>query len=155
MNNAVSRLQQLLKHNTPPKNAMAVLTLLACWEDRRLCSYVFDLVSQKNQRLRSTSKAFISTHGPHGGVSTDTIAKWIKRILNKVEVDTTIFKAHCTRSVANSAASQSLGINHVLRTAGWANETTLAKLYMKSIENQSILGLKFASCVITSKSVSL
>lgn len=150
---AVFHLQQLLKHNSP-KNPSTVITLNAYQEDKRICVVTYLRIYLKRTRpLRSSSKLFISSYGPHKGVSRDTLSRWIKMILHKAGVDTSVFKAHSTRAASTSMAAQSLDINHVTRTAGWANESTFAKFYKKPLQITVDSGLQFASSVLSSKPV--
>ena len=151
----VFRIDELLKHNSP-KNPMTVITLNAFPDDRRLCVVTYlKLYLKRTKMLRSSTKLFVSTYGPHSGVSKDTLSRWIKMLLNKAGVNTMVYKAHSTRAASTSAAAQTLEISHVLRTAGWANEQTFAKFYKKPIQSPSESGHKFASSVLRSKAVSL
>ena len=52
-------------------------------------------------------------------------------------VDMGIFKTQSTRSASTSAASH-LGVNiQIMKTAGWTNAKTFAKLYNKSISDST------------------
>jgi hypothetical protein len=46
----------------------------------------------------------VSVKQPHGPVTANTIARWIKNILNWSGIDTETFSAHLTRSVVASQA---------------------------------------------------
>lgn len=150
---AVFHLQQLLKHNSP-RNPSTVITLNSFQEDKRICVVTYLKIYLKRTRsLRSSTKLFVSSYGPHKGVSRDTLSRWIKMILLKAGVDTKVFKAHSTRAASTSMAAESLDINHVMRTAGWASESTFAKFYKKPFQVAVDSGLQFASSVLGSKSV--
>ena len=55
-------------------------------------------------------------------------------VLGQAGIDTSIFKAHSTRSAAASAAANA-GITtaDILRAADWSNETTFTKFYYKPV----------------------
>ena len=58
--------------------------------------------------------------------------------MKQAGLDVTIFSAHSTRSAAVSAAHRKyLPIEHILKTADWAAESTFAKYYNKPLEVQS------------------
>jgi hypothetical protein len=64
----------------------------------------------------------ISFIKPYHKVSTDTIARWIKTVLRLAGIDTSIFKAHSTRSASTSAATK-LGVplQDIMSSAGWSS----------------------------------
>ena len=116
------------------KSPTLVITLNAYREDRRLCFFTcLRHYLKRTRQIRSSTKLFISTHSPHGGVTKDTLARWIKLILMKSGIDTKVFKPHSTRAVESSAALHSSDISLVLQTVGWSRERTLAMFYNKPI----------------------
>ena len=50
------------------------------------------------------SQLFLSYQEPHGSVSSDTIARWIKCILKGAGINTSLFTAHSIRSASSSKA---------------------------------------------------
>ena len=50
------------------------------------------------------SKLFLSFIKPHNPVSTATVARWIKSVLQSAGIDTSVFKAHSVRGAATSHA---------------------------------------------------
>ena len=143
------RIETLLKHNTP-KNPMTVVRLHAYPEDPRICvlTYLNEYL-ERTMALRSSSRLFVSSISPHNGVSKDTLSRWIKLILSKAGIDTAIFKAHSSRSAAGSAAARSIDIRHVLKTAGWTNESTFSKFYNRSLTSDDSSAV-FADSVLRS-----
>ena len=82
----------------------------------------------------------ISFMKPYRKVSTDTIARWIKTVLRLAGIDTSIFKAHSTRSASTSAATK-LGVPlHDMSTAGWSSNSTFGKFYNKDVVQTSNMG---------------
>ena len=63
-----------------------------------------------------------------------TISGWLKNILTKAGIDTSIFKANSTRSVSTSKADLSgAPIEEILKRGCWSNKSTWQKFYEKSI----------------------
>ena len=147
---AMFPINTLLK-TASPKSPTSVITLNTYREDRRLC--VFTCLRhylKRTKQICSSTKLFISTHSPHGGVTKDTLARWIKLILMKSGIDTKVFKPHSTRAAASSAAVRSTDISLVLQTAGWSSERTFAMFYNKPIQRGDASS-QFAASVLSSK----
>ena len=105
-----SRVGHIMMHivlpSFPDDIRICIVQTLAVYLDRR-------------RLLRNSSKLFISTVQPHGAVSKDTLARWIKVTLRLSGMDVTMFKPHSTRAAATSAA-QRKGVNltDILKVAG-------------------------------------
>ena len=70
--------------------------------------------SQPNQLL-------IRYRGPHAPLKSCTIARWTKSVLGKAGIDTSILKAHSTRSASPSRAlSGGVSLEEVLKMADWS-----------------------------------
>ena len=79
--------------------------------------------------LRKGSYLFITTIKPHEAVSKDTISRWLKTILQRAGIDTSVYKGHSTRTASTSAANAAgIPINIIMEKAGWSKENTFAKL---------------------------
>ena len=153
-NKAVFRIVNLLKHNSP-SNPQTDVTLHSFAEDKRLCVLTYLRIYLKRTRaLRSSNKLFISTHRPHAGVTKDTLSRWIKLVLSKSGIDTTIFKAHSTRAASSSSAAKNIDVWHVLKTAEWKRESTFARFYKKPIISVSS-SESFAHSILSSKPAQL
>lgn len=83
----------------------------------------------------STKELFITTKKPYKKASTQTICRWIKRILQKSGLDTSTFTAHSTRHAATSAAARKgINVDTIRRTAGWTQKSvTFAKFYNRPL----------------------
>ena len=151
---AVFQIADLLKHSRPG-NIGQVITLKAYPADKRLCvchylkSYIKATKIHRSANGVHENQLFISYRRPYGPVSKDTIARWIRVVMQKAGIDTDYFKPHSTRSASSSAASSSgVSVAKILKTVGWAKEATFSKYYKKPIvthENnmaQKVLSLK-------------
>ncbi|KAJ8913473.1 hypothetical protein NQ315_013853 [Exocentrus adspersus] len=87
----------------------------------------------KTQELRNTCNHLFVTHKkPH---KKSHYSEWIKDVLHKSGLDTTIFKAHSTRHAATSAAARK-GVNFdsIRLAAGWTqNSSTFANFYNRPL----------------------
>ena len=111
------------------------LSCLHYVHDIRICIvHTLSLYLERTRSLRTSSKLFISTVRPHGTVSKDTIARWIKATLKMAGVDVEVFRPHSTRAAATSAAlRKGVPVTEILKVAGWSKETTFARFYNKPI----------------------
>ena len=102
-------------------------------------SKLFRFIWKKTKPLRGKhTQLLISYQKPHKPVSTDTIARWLKTVLEKAGTDTNIFHAHSTRAASTSAAKTAkLSVNTIMDAAGWTNALTFSKFYDKPVISES------------------
>ena len=63
-----------------------------------------------------------------------TLARWIRTILQLAGIDLSIYKPHSTRHAAATAAfNANLPLNEILSKAGWSNARTFERFYYKPI----------------------
>ena len=71
---------------------------------------------------------------PFKPVSTDTIAHWLKKVLENAGIDINKYGAHSTRAASTSAAkAANVSVKTIMDAAGWANAETFSKFYDKPI----------------------
>ena len=91
------------------------------------------------QALRDTdnkkTQLLISFKSPHEPVTTSTIARWLRTLMEDAGIDTSKYKAHSTRSAATSKAKvQGLSTHQILQAANWSNAGTFLRFYNKNID---------------------
>ena len=102
----------------PPNRRLCIVTVLKEYLQRTL-----DIRGKTKQLLLTRKK-------PHGAASSDTVKRWVRECLELSGVDTSIFKAHSTRSASTSfGAKHNLSLDLIMKTAGWQNECTFTKFY--------------------------
>jgi hypothetical protein len=131
----VFQIHELLKTSRPGKH-FSQLVLQSYPEDKELC--VFDVLQTyvaRTQPLRANyTQLLISYQKPHRPVTSETIARWIRKVLDNAGIDTTTFGAHSTRAAATSAAKcAKLSVNTIMNAAGWTNAATFSRFYDKPI----------------------
>ena len=63
-----------------------------------------------------------------------TIARWLKTILKRAAIDTSIFTAHSFRSAVTSAAHfKGASICDIMKLADWSSPSMFNKFYKKPI----------------------
>ena len=89
--------------------------------------------SRKGKHLApKENKLLLSYQAPHKPVSKNTLARWLRQVLNRAGVDTAQFSAHSTRAASTSAVlSSGVPVDVVLRAAGWSSESTFTRFYRK------------------------
>ena len=66
-------------------------------------------------------------------VTSSTIGRWIKLLLQQVGINTQTFSAHSTRNASVSKAVVSATADVILTTAGCSSESTFRKYYKKPV----------------------
>ena len=79
-----------------------------------------------------TQPLLISFKKPFASVSSATIARWIKVVLEQSGIDTKAFTAHSTGSASTSAAkAQGVSLAEVLSIAEWSRSSTFERFYRR------------------------
>lgn len=110
------------------------------FKDEKLCP-MHTLVHYLNitRRVRLTRSVFIS-YVTHKGVTTSTIARWLKSVLLLSGIDISKFSAHSFRGASCSKAlSNGCTLQKILNTADWSGDKNFRKFYSRhSVSNDSI-----------------
>ena len=128
---------QPTKTSKPGSKPHAV-TLTAYPADEQLCvrSVLREYLKRTRKFRKDNPFLFISTRSPHRNVTSQTISRWLKKVLQVAGVDTSIFKAHSTRSASASAAfRQGVSTDVLMSTVGWSSEKTFARFYNKPLSS--------------------
>ena len=131
----VFTIYKLLKTSRPGKHVSA-LTFTAYSPDSRLCPIVClsEYVKRTSELRKGSDQLLLSFQKPYQPVSTDTISRWLKTVLAKSGIDTSVFKGHSTRAASTSAAALcKVPLSTIMDNAGWSNATTFGKFYKKPI----------------------
>lgn len=127
-----------------PKFNIRMVKFCAYEQDSRLCvvqTMKEYLVRTKHLRKNSgqeQGKLLISFIKPHGCVSKDTVARWIKSMLKGCGINTSKYTAGSVRPASVSKANAlNVPLSTILAKAGWTQETTFARHYNKEISLNS------------------
>ena len=93
----------------------------------------------KTKPLRGDeSKLFISFIIHHKAVTSSTITRWLRKILELSGIDSSIFDAHWTCSASTSAAARGgVTLEDILKAANWSFESVFQKFYHKKVDKTS------------------
>lgn len=136
-----------LKHTRPGNFGMAI-TFRAYPPDRRLCvhNYITEYLRRTKICRKAETALFVSYKKPHGKVSKDTLARWLRTVMTDAGINTDQFKPHSVRSAAVSKASlKMVPVSDILAQAGWRRESTFRRFYCKPISKDSV---SFANAVL-------
>ena len=138
-------IRQLLKTSRPGISLPKVI--LDSYNKPELCVVKTLLYYiQRTKDVRKTSRLFVS-YVTYNGVTTSTLARWIKSVLCMAGIDVSVFKAHSVRGAVTSAAFASgCSLKDILSTANWTNAKTFKKFYNKEIE---VTNVDFSSAVLS------
>lgn len=122
---------------TDPKRSLVIKSYAP---DRRLCvMYAMREYVRRTKKLRLLGKTqlLISYQKPHNSITSQTLSRWIRTVMERSGIDTRVYKPHSTRSAATSKAiGLKVPIEEVLKKGGWSNSLTFAKYYKKDIHNE-------------------
>ena len=146
------RIQELIKTSRPGK-AQPLLLVPFFQAQPELCvaSTLLKYIEVSSSLRGNISKLFISIKKPYKAVTSQTISRWIKQVLTKSGIDTSVFSGHSTRHAATSAAhKKGINLDVIRKTAGWTQGSKMfAKVYNRPIRsnNQSFAQAIFDSIV--------
>lgn len=102
------------------------------FQDERLCAMHSLLHYIKiTDRLRQSKSVFVSFK-TYKAVTTSTIARWLRVVLELSGIDVSTFKAHSYRAASVSAAfSNGCTLKSILDTADWRSDKTFKKFYYR------------------------
>ena len=80
------------------------------------------------------SQLFLSFIDEHKTLAVATLAGWLKTTMAEAGIDTSIFKAHSTRSASTSKArALGLAVEHIVKQGNWSKAQTFHKHYHKQV----------------------
>ena len=104
---------------------------------------IWEYLNLRSQ-LSNDPQFFITTKptkGVYKGVTSDTIARWVKKMLGLCGIDSGKYTAHSCRAASTSAALfRGISIATIVKSASWSNVTTFKKFYLKEISSSYDLG---------------
>ncbi|KAK3101403.1 hypothetical protein FSP39_003322 [Pinctada imbricata] len=141
-NSVIFTLPGLSKTQSDPRNRTVEYTEIP---DTKLCVVkcmsVYESKTDNFREHDSVSDPLLrSTKRPYKGISSQTVAKWIKCIMTKSGIDTNKFQAHSCRMVSTTkAALCGASIEQIIDQADWSNASTFKKFYFRpnNVENAS------------------
>lgn len=124
-----------------PKKTQPILYLPFLSDDPEICvATILRKYLNKTEPLRKqdTQNLFITIKKPHHNATAQTISRWLKNVLRKSGIDTSIFSSHSTRhSSTSTAARRGINIDQIRTCAGWSNTSSVfAKFYQRPITDR-------------------
>ena len=99
--------------------------------------HVLEEYLARTEKIRKSSKLFVSLVKPHKEVTKQTISRWLKCILEKAGIDVKKFCCHSTRGASVSKAkAKNVPIDEILKVGGWKRQSTFTQFYDIKIQNK-------------------
>lgn len=136
-NKCVFMIDTPLKTTWPGKH-LGQIEFLAYGRDRNLCvvQHLQAYIDRTSHLRGETDQLLIGYQKPHKPVSTNTIVCWLKNVMAKAGIDTSVYKAQSTRAAVTSVAKgKQVPIDTILCTVGWSSESTFVRFYDKPIQD--------------------
>ena len=133
-NKVVFYVTDILKTSRPGKMCKEIV--LPSFSDKKLCvKFVLSNYLKRTKLVRGDcKKLFISYKKPHRAVSSSTLARWVRTVLQSSGVIG--YGAHSTRGAATSAALMTgLPLHTILKAADWSRESTFTKFYRRGVDS--------------------
>lgn len=124
------------------------LIKIDAFHDKTICP-VFTLKHylEKTKEKRKSSKLLVSFK-TFQQVTSSSIARWLKRVLELSGIDISVFQAHSFRGASCSTAYLSgVTMKDILSTANWSSASTFHRFYNRNIQDQN----QFSSAVLSRK----
>jgi len=128
------------KAGAPPKQ----FTFGAFPDDNRVCvmsclrRYEAVTLEHRETNPGNPQLLFLSYIKPYKPVSSQRLATWLKEILRKAGIDTSVFKAHSVRGASSTAASmKGVLIEDILSTADWSTDSTFRRFYYRPMQSNN------------------
>lgn len=110
------------------KKKQPVLNFPYFRENPSLCvASIIEYYLIKTGPYRHTTNTLLITYQrPFHAASTQSISRWVKEMLQRSGIDTSIFKSHSVRHATTSAVFRSgLNIDLIRKTVGWTEKSTV------------------------------
>ena len=89
--------------------------------------------------LPKSNKLLLSYIRPHKPISGASLSWWLKDIISRAGIDTSIFKAHSVRGASASAAyEKGASLQDILELADWSTDSTFRRFYYRPRHNSSL-----------------
>lgn len=145
-NIVVFHINELLKTSRPGVSLPAIT--LKAFDKPELCvvkTLLFYI--ERTKGVRKASRLFVS-FATFNAVTTSTLARWLKTVLDLSGIDNNLFKAHSFRGASVSKAFASgCTLKDILSTANWSSARTFYKFYHKDVSSNS--NSDFSSSVLS------
>lgn len=125
----------LLKTSKPGKSFSISLER---FKDEKIC-----VVRTLQEYIKRTSKnrkcdQLLVSFKTFNKISTSTVARWIKCVMESAGIDISTFKAHSIRGASASAALKSgVSLSNILSTGDWSSSMNFRRFYFRDVDNNN------------------
>ena len=100
-------------------------------------------------RDKKDDQLLFSYTSPYKGVTTSSIARWLRTVMELAGIEVSTYKAHSVRSAASSKAkAKGLSAAQIMKAARWSNANTFYRFYCKNIDDKES-NVKFSDLVLS------
>ena len=120
------------------------------YKKKELCPvYTLKQYLKRTQSLRKDNNVLVSFKTLHK-ISTSTLARWLKIILQSSGIDINKFQAHSFRGASTSAAfNAGITLKTIMKTANWQSAKTFQKFYLREVETKKAKAKNFSNAVLS------
>lgn len=132
-----------------PGTTQPELVIPAFPAESKLCVYTHlrEYIKRTKVLRGEETRLFISYIRPQKWVSKDTIARWVKMVMQQAGVDERLFKPHSTRAASTSKAYvANVPLASIMKAGSWKSDCVFRTYYNKPID----LDTGFAQAILAS-----
>lgn len=130
--NCITFIFENLLKTTRPSNSYS-LNLYHFVEEELCVMHTLLYYLDRTKDLRKSRSVLVS-YCSYNSVTSSTIARWLKEVLELSGVDVSVFKAHSFRGAAVSAAfNRGCSVSEILKTADWTSVKNFKKYYLREV----------------------
>ena len=121
------------KYRKKPKEPLEVFRFQ---DDEELCpvSHLQHYLERTFPLRNGADKIFIALTKPHQGVTPETISRWLRDILKRSGIDTSVFTSHSIRHASSSKAKvRGATVKDIMDKGRWASTSTWHRFYYKQV----------------------
>ena len=147
-NRAITFIRQGLSKSDRPRHVNSKIVVPAFSEDKLLDPVrVLKCYLKRTKKFRNFGQdqakmgLFLSFMEPHKPVTSQTIAKWLVRVIKLAYEDSvTKVKGHSTRAIGPSwALYNGASMSSILDAADWSKESTFVRFYLRDLNEAAVL----------------
>lgn len=133
-------INEKLKQTKPGKH-LAPIKVIAYPDDKRICvvDYLKEYLTRTKPFRKEVTQLLISYAKPFKPVTKDTIARWVRDVLEQSGIDVKKYSPHSSKAASTShCKAKGLTLTEIMKTTRWSNARTFAQYYDKPLDTDDL-----------------
>lgn len=133
-------INEKLKQTKPGKH-LAPIKVIAYPDDKSICvvDYLKEYLTRTKPLRKEVTQLLISYAKPFKPVAMDTIARWVRNVLEQSGIDVEKYSLHSSRAASTShCKAKGLTLPEIMKSAGWSNARAFARYYDMPLDTDDL-----------------